>query len=234
MSKKSEAITFLKAGNSPEQAMKMAGYRFLTLAGARSQASKLLREAELASPAPIHPSVLALDPVRRRIWNALTPQAQEWLMPDDDPDALPLAVELSTPWFLERSHFRMQVEIPRKPWDALSRAQHKLYKPGDWKQPRVRPVMEPHEYLAQGGAPALYQEYAEGIAPIPEPTLEILEPDSSGLPHDFLDGLAANAQNDEPVTRGEWTKEGGFISEDDRADMVFRARQKANPEPEGW
>jgi hypothetical protein len=190
--------------------------------------------------APLHPDIAALDPVRRAIWDALKPQAQLWLHPDTllKEDELPLAEQLSTPWLLESKDWMngRPRSCPTAPWDAMSRAQHELYKPGDWKRPLVaKPViLEPHEYLAQGGKPAEYQEYAaRGLAKI-EPTLEILEPDSSGLPHAFLDGLAANAQNDEPVSRGEWTKEGGFISEDSRMDLIFKARQNANPEPEGW
>lgn len=54
-----------------------------------------------------------------------------------------------------------------------------------------------------------------------------------GLPMDFILGLQQTAYLDRPVEEGIW-ESGVFRSRDDLINEAYRARQDANPEPEGW
>jgi hypothetical protein len=96
---KSVAISLLKAGHSAEEALAAAGYHFTTQAGARSQASKLLRAAVTPPAAPSVGSPEWLeqeetDPDLIRIWNnALARDAAPTPPAPPEPPAAPVQVQ---------------------------------------------------------------------------------------------------------------------------------------------
>jgi len=105
--------------------MRAAGYHFKTAAGARSKASKLLRNVR--PEATLDPAVAALDTIRRAIWGALKPATREGLNADTrERDGVPLPEQLSTPWLFSDREFeegKPPLDCPKEPWDALSRKQ---------------------------------------------------------------------------------------------------------------
>jgi hypothetical protein len=114
------------ANVASETALRRSGYSAKTPRAVASMKHKLLarRSGERAAS---HPAASTLDPVRRAIWDALTPSCQEWLT---TPDCLSLTEELSTPWLLKDAEFignRRPAACPMKPWDTLSRRQEAAY-----------------------------------------------------------------------------------------------------------
>jgi hypothetical protein len=114
------AIALLQAGPSAEESLKIAGYNFSSADGARSKASKLLRQAPTLN-LPAHPAVAALSPEKRAIFARLAPQVQAWLL--DNPDPEQLGFELADPQNVEMLlHMQLTGDLaPGGKWDRIAK-----------------------------------------------------------------------------------------------------------------
>lgn len=240
-------------GSTHSSALTQAGYSFSTPASARAKASHLLRHRAPAQNAPLPEEEYETDPEHIRIWNHFLCREASGLISDT------------------RHPQYGQPHPEGWTWESAMAETRRREASGDapgWVGPKPLPppqpvILEPHEYLAAGGAPALYQEYVQQIQTPPSvskvstvcppqeqlsvgsdigswPTVDgtglppnCSEGSDGGLPLEFIRGLQQTAHLDAPVTEGIWTPEHGFQSREDLAELAFKIKHE-NDMGDGW